>query len=257
MQIPLLPQWMGLKSRKKKAFVVLVDPDKITEAAAIRLATQAVEWQLDAILVGGSLVTNNFSRELVLLLKSHAPDLPVVLFPGSVGQVIAEADVLLFLSLISGRNADLLIGRHVEVAPLLKQTQLEVIPTGYMLIESGKLTSANYISHTLPIPHDKPDLAVSTALAGEYLGLKLIYMDAGSGAQRAISTEMIRAVSHQVSVPLIIGGGIRSTAEAHRIWSAGADIIVVGTAIEKDPEGTLIQEIAALRSNWEHVGVDT
>jgi putative glycerol-1-phosphate prenyltransferase len=154
---------------------------------------------------------------------------------------------ILFLSLISGRNADLLIGNHVHVAPLIKAKKIEAIPTGYMLIESGKLTTAQYMSSTLPIPHDKADVAVATAIAGELLGLKVIYLDGGSGAENHVSQEMIARVKSNVNLPLIVGGGIRTVEDAKRIAEAGADLIVVGNAAEEKPD--LILEMTNILHN--------
>jgi putative glycerol-1-phosphate prenyltransferase len=146
-----------------------------------------------------------------------------------------KADAILLLSLISGRNAELLIGQHVHAAPLLKKSKLEIIPTGYILIDGGKPTSVSYVSNTLPIPNNKPAIALCTALAGEQLGLQCIYLEAGSGAEIAVSSDLIATVRKEISVPLIVGGGIRTQEQAQLAWKAGADIIVVGSAVEKDP----------------------
>ena len=173
--------------------------------------------------------------EVVKTLKAHL-SVPIVLFPGNWNQISNHADALLFLSLISGRNPDLLIGQHVHAAPILKTTSLEVISTGYMLIDCGRQTTASYMSHTLPIPYNKPDIAAATALAGEYLGMKLIYMDGGSGAEQPISRAMIKKVASAVELPIIVGGGIRTEDDAAAAYSAGADIVVVGTAVENEPE---------------------
>jgi putative glycerol-1-phosphate prenyltransferase len=175
-------------------------------------------------------------------MKSKS-NIPAILFPGNSFQLSYKADAILFLSLISGRNAELLIGNHVISAPFLKVSPLEIIPTGYMLIEGGVMTSVQYMSNTNPIPNTKPDIAMCTAMAGEMLGLKQIYMDAGSGAQKPVSAEMITAVSSTISIPLIVGGGIKSPEQASINVAAGADVIVVGNAIEKDP--SLIKEISA------------
>ena len=163
-------------------------------------------------------------------------DRPVVLFPGSPSQLSRHADAVLFLSLISGRNAELLIGHHVTAAPTIKALGLEAIPTGYMLVDGGRPTTVSYVSQTLPIPHDKPGIAAATALAGELLGLQTIYLDTGSGALRSVSPAMIAAVRGLVNIPLIVGGGIRDTATARGLCEAGADVLVVGTAFEQDPE---------------------
>ena len=168
--------------------------------------------------------------------------IPVVLFPGNAVQVNDKADGILFLSLISGRNAEMLIGKQVITAPILKQSSLEVLPTGYILIDSGKPTTVSYMSNTTPIPAEKDAVAACTAMAGEMLGLKLIFMDGGSGAKNPISEQMIAVVSKSVDAPLIIGGGISSGDKAAANCKAGADIIVVGNAIEK--EVNLISEIA-------------
>ena len=228
---------------------MLLDPDKTSLEQAEQIAEQANHFEVDLLLVGGSLLQNNHIQQLVPYLKSLT-QIPIVLFPGSPQQVVSSADGILFLSLISGRNPDLLIGRQVESAPLIRQSGLEVLSTGYMLIDCGKLTTAHYMSHTLPIPHDKADIAASTALAGEMLGLSLIYMDGGSGAPQPIAKKMIRTVSQTVAVPLFIGGGIRSAEMAHEAWQAGADIVVIGNALEKDPSGELLAALIQVRDGY-------
>ena len=230
------------KRQGKKSFAVLIDPDKVNDQDTVRLAEQAIDAGVDYLFVGGSLVVSNYLDECVQLIKKHC-NIPVILFPGSPSQVSKYADALLYLSLISGRNADLLIGQHVVSAPVVRQSGLEIMPTGYMVVDGGAPTTVSYISNATPIPADKDDIAVCTAMAGEMLGMKLIYMDAGSGAKRAISEEMIARVAKIISVPLIIGGGIREPEKAYLNCKAGADLIVVGNAIEKDP--SLIKEMAA------------
>ncbi|MBT1687242.1 geranylgeranylglyceryl/heptaprenylglyceryl phosphate synthase, partial [Dawidia soli] len=168
-------------------------------------------------------------------VKDHVK-IPVVLFPGNSMQIEPTADALLFLSLISGRNPELLIGQHVVAAPIIRNTKLEVIPTGYMLVNSGRITSAAYISNTMPIPDDKYSLAAATAMAGEMLGLQALYMDAGSGAEKEISAKMIATVRKAIQIPLIVGGGINTSQKALRALEAGADMVVIGNALEKDPE---------------------
>lgn len=220
------------KQQRKKLFSVLIDPDKFQSTEIIHRAEAA---QVDFILVGGSLLaTGNFEHCIETIKKNTT--LPVIIFPGNNLQISSKADAILLLSLISGRNPEFLIGKHVIAAPHLKSSKLEIIPTGYLLIDSGKPTSASYISNTVPIPHDKVDIAICTALAGEMLGLKLIYLDAGSGALTAVSRRMIKEVSSQLQVPLIVGGGIRTAESAITACEAGADMIVVGNAIEKDPD---------------------
>lgn len=229
------------RKRQEKKFVVLIDPDKVNVGNIDNIIYTAVNVGVDAFFVGGSLVVKNMLDFCITRIK-EACDIPVILFPGSSMQVSYHADALLYLSLISGRNADLLIGKHVETAALLKASPLEIISTGYMLVDGGMPTSVSYMSNTFPIPANKNDIAMSTALAGELLGLKLIFMDAGSGAARPITASMINAVSRRISVPLVIGGGIRTPEKALENVKAGADIIVVGNAIETDP--TLIEEMA-------------
>ncbi|MDQ3047468.1 MAG: geranylgeranylglyceryl/heptaprenylglyceryl phosphate synthase [Bacteroidota bacterium] len=218
-------------SKGKKQFAVLIDPDKISSESMIRSAEKA---GVDLLLVGGSLLTNGNFEECIQFLKKNT-QIPIVIFPGNGHQISSSADAILLLSLISGRNPDLLIGNHVIAAPMIKSSQLEVISTGYMLIESGRQTSALYMSNTNPIPSDKDDIAMCTAMAGEMLGLKMIYMDAGSGALNPVSETMIRTVKNNVHIPVMVGGGIKTVEQAVASCKAGADIIVVGNAIEKDP----------------------
>jgi putative glycerol-1-phosphate prenyltransferase len=193
------------------------------------------ETGVDLFFVGGSLISGNQFHALIDKLKLQS-DIPVAIFPGSNLHIHPKADAILLLSLISGRNAEMLIGQHVVAAPILKNSGLEILSTGYMLVESGKATTVSYISNTLPIPSDKEDIAVCTAMAGEMLGLKLIYMDGGSGAQNPIPAKMISAVRRSISVPLVVGGGINSATKAQNAWEAGADIVVIGNGLEKDPD---------------------
>ena len=205
----------------------------------IRLATDA---HVDYFLVGGSLVISSYLDECIQYIKKSC-SIPVVLFPGSPSQVSSYADGLLYLSLISGRNPELLIGQHVVSAPIVRKSGLEIMSTGYMVIDGGAPTTVSYISNATPLPSDKNEIAMCTAMAGEMLGMKLIYMDAGSGARRAIAETMIEKVASCIEVPLIIGGGITQPEKAYLNCKAGADVIVVGNAIEKDP--MLIKEIAS------------
>lgn len=225
-----------VRQEKQKALAVLLDPDKLTSPQMLQDMLRKVnESTVDFIFVGGSLVTESNFHTCVERIAQQT-EKPVVLFPGSPDQINEQADALLFLSLISGRNPDLLIGQHVVAAPRLKHSALEVIPTGYMLVESGRLTTALYVSQTLPLPANKPEIAAATALAGQFLGLQLIYLDAGSGADVAISSSTIEAVRKTVSIPIIVGGGIRSVEQAQSAWNAGADVVVIGTALEQNPE---------------------
>lgn len=233
---------------KKKSIAVLVDPDKAEDPAKLlHLINLANENCVDYFFVGGSLITSANLSDVVKRIKENVT-IPVVLFPGNAIQVEASADAILFLSLISGRNPELLIGQHVVAAPILKNTRLEVIPTGYMLINSGKITSVAYISNTMPIPDDKYSLAASTAMAGQMLGLQAIYIDAGSGAEKEISPRMIAAVRKSISIPLVAGGGINSARKAIGALEAGADMIVIGNALEKDPD--LLTEVSEKVYSW-------
>ena len=231
----------GKKGKKGKKFAVLIDPDKTNHKQLKSIVEIASENYVDFFFVGGSLLTNDHLDITVKTIKDHT-DIPVVLFPGNTMQINKNADAIFLLSLISGRNPEMLIGRHVIAAPYLKSSKLEIIPTGYMLIESGKPTAALYMSNSTPIPADKEDIAVCTAMAGEMLGLKLIYMDAGSGAIITVSEKMIAKVKQNISIPLIVGGGIRTPAKAHDFCIAGADVVVVGNAIEENIR--LIENIA-------------
>ena len=232
---------------KKKSFALLIDPDKQDKQQLLSIIEKAKKAKTDYFFVGGSLLTHDSLELCVSTLKDNS-NIPVILFPGNAMQVSHKADGILFLSLISGRNADMLIGKQVITAPILKNSSLEVLSTGYMLIDSGKPTTVSYMSNTTPIPADKHTIAACTAMAGEMLGLKLIFMDGGSGAKSPISEQMIISVRNSINVPLIVGGGISSGKKAIENCKAGADIIVVGNAIEKDKD--LINEIADAVHNY-------
>ncbi len=231
----LYSQFLAAKEHGNKKFVVLIDPDKVRLGKISKVLELSVEAGVDYFFIGGSLVVNDM-LDYVLKSMKEMCHIPMILFPGNSFQLSYKADALLFLSLISGRNADLLIGKHVITAPFLKVSPLEIISTGYMLIDGGIMTSVQYMSNTSPIPSNKDDIALCTALAGEMLGLKLIYMDAGSGAKSPVSESMISTVSGAIQIPLIVGGGISTPEKAAANARAGADIIVVGNAIEKDPQ---------------------
>lgn len=233
--------FLDKKTAGQKQIAVLIDPDKLENKTISQIAQTASDSKVDYFFVGGSLLINNRLDDCINTLK-EAKDIPVVLFPGNTLQMSWKADAILFLSLISGRNAEMLIGRHVIAAPYLKLSPLEVISTGYMLIESGRPTAVSYMSNSDPIPHDKDDIAMCTAMAGEMLGMKLIFMDAGSGAEKPVSPFMISQVKQSINVPLIVGGGIRTPDKAAESAEAGADLLVIGNAFEKDPG--LIREIA-------------
>ncbi len=230
------------RKRKEKSFAVLVDPDKADKEYINKIVELSLEASVDYFFVGGSLVVVDRVNECIQQIKSLC-DIPVVLFPGSPSQVSKYADALLYLSLISGRNPELLIGQHVVSAPFIKSSGLEVIPTGYIVVDGGAPTSVSYISNTAPVPADKSDIAACTAMAGEMLGLKIIYMDAGSGAKNPVKAEMIEKVANNIDIPLIVGGGIKTPEKAVENCNAGADVIVVGNAIEK--QISLLKEISS------------
>ena len=229
------------KQQGKKSFAVLIDPDKVNKSVLDELIELSTAAKVDYLLVGGSLVISNHLDECVQHIKQSC-DMPVILFPGSPSQISKYADALLYLSLISGRNSELLIGQHVVSAPFVRQSGLEIMPTGYIVVDGGAPTTVSYISNAAPVPADKNEIAMCTAMAGEMLGMKLIYMDAGSGAKRPITENMIKAVADHIEAPLIIGGGILQPEKAYLNCKAGADVIVVGNAIEKD--ASLIKEMS-------------
>ncbi len=228
--------------KRGAAFLVLIDPDK--QNGSLKSFTEkCAEAGVDGFLVGGSLMMSGNHEETIKEIKSLS-NLPVIIFPGSINQVSGYADALLFISLISGRNPEHLIGKHVMSAPLIKNYGLEPISTGYMLIESGVKTTAEYISGSAPIPRNKPEIAAATALAAEYLGMKLVYLEAGSGATQTVPFEMVKAVKAYCSIPIITGGGIRNPETAAKMVESGAGIVVVGNHFEKVSDTGLIREFA-------------
>lgn len=235
------------KLESGKLLAILVDPDKHDPGSIDALGKIAGRYGVDFILVGGSLVSGSVDDTVARIRGSS--DLPVILFPGNVLQISPRADGILLLSLISGRNPEFLIGNHVIAAPVLSKTNLEIIPTGYILIENGRTTSVEYMSNTKPIPADKIELAVATAMAGEMLGHKLIYLDAGSGAVEHVNAEMIRAVRDRIRIPLVVGGGIHTADQIRGTYRAGADIIVVGSAAERGQSflENLLRSVARIR----------
>lgn len=230
----------------KKMIALLIDPDRTKGGDLDSLIERIRLFSPDFILVGGSLLTEDVSPVYQQLKRSLS--IPLVTFPGSVNQVSNLADGILFLSLISGRNPELLIGNHVVAAPLLRKSGVEIISTGYVLVDGGVVTSVQYMSNTTPVPCNKLDIASATALAGEYLGMKLIYLEAGSGAKNQVSKEMIAAVKSTISIPLMVGGGVNTPQKLLDAFEAGADVVVVGTAIEKSPE--LLNEFIAVAENY-------
>jgi putative glycerol-1-phosphate prenyltransferase len=219
----------------QKRIAQLIDPDKIRSRQQLYKVAQAGrEAGLDYFFFGGSLITQPREFDLVEELKRMC-SIPVVLFPSGPAQLNAHADAVLFLSLISGRNAEYLIGHHVVAAPIIAAMDLECIPTGYMLVDTGATNTAIYMSHTAPLPYHKGDVAAATALAGQLLGLKLLYLDAGSGARTTVHPAMVEAVRRATTLPLVVGGGIRNAKQARALMDAGADILVCGTAAEENP----------------------
>lgn len=221
------------KANGKKMLAVLLDPDKLEPENIQQKIKSLSDFKIDFFLVGGSLLLTDYLDNFIRTLKENT-NLPIILFPGSAQQVNKYADAILFLQLISGRNPDFLIAQQVQAAPLIKQTDLEVMPTGYILVESGRETTASYISNTKPIPADKPEIAATTALAGQYLGHRLIYLDGGSGALNPVPENMIKACKKELDIPIIVGGGIRSNEQMQATFNAGADVIVIGTAFEEN-----------------------
>ena len=228
---------------KGAAYFILIDPDKLPLDKTKPFVQHCEKSGVDGFLIGGSLMINGNLDESIIEVKNYT-NLPVIIFPGSVNQVSKFADAILFLSLISGRNAEHLIGKHVQAAPSIKKHNIEAISTGYILIESGQTTTAEYVSGSKPIPRNKPEIATATALAGEYLGMKLIYLEGGSGAEKSVPNEMIKLVSSQVSIPVIVGGGIRTPEEARQKVEAGAKIIITGNFFEDENNWKLIGEFA-------------
>lgn len=234
-------QLRELKAQRRSAFAVLADPDKIAPADMQYLARLCNDAGVDYLLMGGSLLMAHQMELCIQRFKTES-DIPVVLFPGSPAQVTPYADALLYLSLISGRNPELLIGQHVVSAPAVKASGLEVISTGYIVVDGGNQTTVSYISHAMPLPADKPEIALCTAWAGELQGKHVIYLDAGSGARKPVSAEMISKVSSHIDIPLITGGGITTPEKVYEDCTAGANVVVVGNAIERDP--MLIRDMA-------------
>jgi len=222
-----------ISDKKKKRIAILIDPDKNTDHSLALILHYCNQYGVDFIFTGGSLVVGNIS-ETIRFIKENT-QIPVLIFPGNVIQISGNADAILFLSLISGRNPEYLIGQHVISAPTLKKSGIEVIPTAYILIENGRTTSVEYISNTSPIPADKPEIVVATALAGEMLGMKMVYLEAGSGAAKSVALGIISEVRKNIDIPILVGGGIRSGEDVARIFAAGADLVVIGSAIEEDP----------------------
>ncbi|PRY85998.1 geranylgeranylglyceryl/heptaprenylglyceryl phosphate synthase [Mongoliibacter ruber] len=228
----------------RKGLIWLIDPDDFQSKADFsEKVIRAVNAKVDFFFLGGSLLQRNNIQEIIQLIKSIDTDTPVILFPGSAIQFSPLADGILFMSLISGRNPEFLIGQHVSIAPELAKSQVETLPTGYMLVDGGEMTSVHYISQTIPLPNHRPELAVATALAGKFLGLKYFYLDAGSGAPVPVSSEIIQKVKKAVAAPLIVGGGLNSLEKIKTAFQAGADLVVLGNAVVENME--LLEEVSS------------
>ncbi len=234
-----------LKTRNLKGagFLVLIDPDRVNADRLPSFVEQSVDAGVDAFLVGTSLLTDANASEIIKTIK-RVSEIPAIIFPGSWRQIAPEADAILYLSLISGRNPDYLISEQVKGAPAVKACGIEAIPTGYILVDSGNRTSVEFMSNTLPIPRDKPDIAKVHALAGEYLGMKLIYLEAGSGAKESVPDEMVEEVTEYISRPVIVGGGIECPEEAHSKVISGASFVVIGNHFEKESSWDMLSEFA-------------
>lgn len=229
----ILKNILDLIERRKRLLAVLIDPDKIDLEQIPKFMVKVNTSIITHVFIGGSEVKKEACDQVVSVVKQFT-QLPIVLFPGDVTQITDKADGLLFLSLISGRNPEYLIGKHVESISKLKTTNLEVIPTGYILIENGKETSVQRVTETKPIQRNKLDIIVNTACAGQLLGMKLIYLEAGSGASEPVTSEIINEVKNTINVPLIVGGGIRNKKQLENTYNSGADLVVIGTAFEED-----------------------
>ena len=230
----------------KKSIALLLDPDKAKGDSLTRILENANRCNTDYIFAGGSLTFNSIDNLINEIRKNSS--IPVVLFPGNLLQLTLNADIILLLSLISGRNSELLIGNHVIAAPFLKDVKEKLISVGYILIGNGHKTSVEYISQTESIPSDKPEIAVATALAGEMLGLKMIYLEAGSGASRHVPVNLIKSVRQNITIPLAVGGGISDKEQVEEVFKAGADLIVLGNSVEKNPE--LLIEACRIRDKF-------
>jgi phosphoglycerol geranylgeranyltransferase len=232
---------LDVKDEKGAGFLVLLDPDRMSVPEIVDLARKSEKGGADGFLVGSSLLLSTRFDEAVREIKAHV-NVPVTIFPGNANQVSRHADAILFLSLISGRNPHLLIGEQVKAAPAIKEFGLEPIPTGYMIIESGGTTSVQFMSDTQPIPRNKPDIAKAHALAAEYLGMKFVFLEAGSGADSSVPDNIVREVKDFISIPIIVGGGIKDPDVAYKKVKSGASFVVIGNFLEEDD--SLIKEFA-------------
>lgn len=242
--------FFNTSQQNEKKIALLIDPDKTFGNKLTQLVLEASECGVDYFFYGGSLINKSHFENEIFRIKEFSK-IPVVLFPGHNIQVSAHADAILFLSLLSGRNPEFLIGQQMVAAPFVKSSGIESIATAYLLIDGGRITTAHYMSNSLPIPNDKNEIAVNTAVAAELLGFNCIYLDAGSGALQSVPDEMISAVKYAVNIPLIVGGGIKSAERLKLAFDAGADIAVIGTAIENSPG--LLKEFVNTKRNYAKV----
>jgi len=240
----VLDQLLEIRDEKGAGFIVLIDPDKRHRADVAAFAEMCESAGVDALFLGGSLMHAIELEPYARMLKS-ATSLPLVGFPGSLKQVTRGLDAVLYLSLVSGRNPEYLIGQHVHAAPVIRRLGIEPIPTAYMLIESGRTTTAQYMSHTMPLPRTKPEVAAATALAAEMMGMQLIFTDGGSGADETVPEDMIEAIAETCASPVVVGGGLSTPRHVYDKVRAGASFVVVGNAIEQRPDAGYVAELAA------------
>ncbi len=241
---PVYTHLLKVRQQSGAGFIVLIDPDRLPVENVSRFAAQCADAGVDALFVGGSLLHTSELDRYVRAVRD-ATELPLIGFPGTLSQLSGALDAVLYLSVISGRNPEYLFGQHVHAAPLIRRLGLEPISTGYMLVESGRATTAQYMSHSMPLPRHKPEVAAATALAAEMMGMRLLYTDGGSGADQTVPEDMIAAITEVCTIPLMVGGGLRSPEAVARKVQAGASFIVVGTAIEHRPDPGFIAELAA------------
>ena len=244
MDLSIYDRLLEIGEENRAGFIVLIDPDEISLDKIPSFASRCAERGVDAFFIGGSLLHSTELEQLLEQIKAVV-DLPVIGFPGSLSQLSPGLDAVLYLSIVSGRNPEHLIGQHVYAAPLIQRLEVEPISTGYMLVESGRPTTAQYMSNSEPLPRHKPEIAAATALAAEMMGMKLLYADGGSGADKTVPEPMIKAIDEACSIPLLVGGGISTPAEVERKVEAGASFIVIGHAIEQRPDAGYIGELAA------------
>jgi|TARA_B100000678_G_scaffold214562_1_gene181916 putative glycerol-1-phosphate prenyltransferase len=234
---------LSVRKKKGAGYIVLIDPDKKSENDLQEKVKSINDSGVDAIFVGGSLMMDGRCSDRVSQIKSLA-EIPVIFFPGGISQLNSHYDAILFMSIISGRNPHYLIGEQVIAAPIINDLGIEVIPTGYLLLDGGSNSAVQFMSGTAPIPMDKPDISIAHALAAQYLGKQLIYLEAGSGAKQAVTNELIKKVFEQVDIPMIVGGGIRTPEVAREKVESGASFVVTGTIIEENNNGNILKNFA-------------